>query len=66
MKAKTRSSAKSRIRKTGTGKIKIMKTGRKHLLQQKSSRQKRKGKTGNIVRSSPAHNKQIKRAMPYL
>jgi len=66
MKAKTRSSAKSRVRITGSGKIKVMKANRKHLLQQKSAKQKRKGKTGSIVKSSPAYNKHIRKAMPYL
>lgn len=66
MKQKTRSSAKSRVRKTGSGKLKIMKAARKHLLQQKSSKQKRKGKKGSSILMSPAQNKQIRKAMPNL
>jgi len=66
MKQKTRSSAKSRVRKTGTGKLKIMKAARKHLLQQKSSKQKRKGKKGSSIIMSPAQSKQIRKAMPNL
>jgi ribosomal protein L35 len=63
-KSKSRSAAKSRVRKTGTGKIKIMKAARKHLLSQKSGKQKRLGKTGNSIIASSAHNKQIARALP--
>ncbi|HEC21200.1 MAG TPA: 50S ribosomal protein L35 [Candidatus Peregrinibacteria bacterium] len=44
MKAKNRSSVKKRVRFTGTGKIKIQKSCRNHLLMQKSKRQKNLGK----------------------
>ncbi len=63
-KSKTRSAAKSRIRKTGTGKIKVMKAARKHLLQQKSSGQKRLGKAGSSIVTPKTHAKAIKRALP--
>lgn len=63
-KSKTRSAAKSRLRKTGTGKIKVMKAARKHLLQQKSGKQKRLGKTGSAIITPKAHAKHIKKALP--
>lgn len=66
MKAKTLSAAKKRVRKTKSGKLKVMKAGRKHLLQQKSKKQKRLGKRGKIVITSSAHKRHIKKALPYL
>ncbi len=66
MKQKTRSSAKKRFRITGTGKIKVMRPGRKHLLQQKSKSQKLKGKAGKVQLVSPTFKWQIKMGMPYL
>ena len=66
MKQKTRSAAKKRVRVTGTGKIKVMKASRKHLLQQKSAKQKRLGKKGKALITSDTHAAHIKGAMPYL
>ncbi|MDP2691046.1 MAG: 50S ribosomal protein L35 [bacterium] len=66
MKIKSRSSAKKRVRLTGTGKIKVMKVGRRHLLQQKSKKQKRLGKAGKIVELSPTFKYQVIKALPYL
>jgi large subunit ribosomal protein L35 len=65
MKIKSRSSFKKRIRITGTGKIKVMKAARRHLLQQKSKKQKRLGKTGKAIISSQTFNYQVKKALPY-
>lgn len=64
MKIKTRTSAKKRIRFTGSGKVKVMKASRKHLLQQKSKKQKRKGKTGNTIILNPSDMSHIRRALP--
>lgn len=61
-KAKVRSVVKSRIKKTGSGKYKMMKAGTKHLLQQKS-KNKKLGQ-GKVVLVSPHRLKSIKRAMP--
>lgn len=66
MKIKSRSSAKKRVRVTGTGKIKVMKASRKHLLQQKSKKQKRLGKTGKAVICSQTFNYQVRKALPYI
>jgi len=66
MKQKTLSAAKKRVRVTKSGKLKVMKASRKHLLQQKSSKQKRLGKTGKIIHTSDSHKKHIKKAMPHL
>lgn len=64
MKIKTRSAAKKRVRKTGTGKIKVMKASRGHLLSQKSNKQKRLGKKGKAVITSAAHAKHMIKALP--
>ncbi len=64
MKQKTRSAAKSRVRFTGTGKAKVMKASRKHLLQQKSGKAKRLGKAGGTVLAKAAHKNHIKRCLP--
>lgn len=64
MKQKTRSSAKKRIRFTGTGKMKTMKASRRHLLQQKSKKQKRLGKTGKAVMLSQTFNYMVRKALP--
>ena len=65
MKLKSRSSAKKRIRFTGTGKIKVGKAGRRHLLQQKSKKQKLLGKAGKSVMVDQSFFYQIKKALPY-
>ena len=63
-KAKTRSAAKSRIRVTGSGKVKIMKAATKHLLQGKG-KNKKLGQNKAVMASSH-RMKSIKRAMPGL
>ncbi|MGE3278394.1 MAG: 50S ribosomal protein L35 [Candidatus Altimarinota bacterium] len=65
MKIKSRTSFKKRIRITGSGKIKVMKASRRHLLQQKSKKQKRLGKTGKAIISAQQFNYQVKKALPY-
>lgn len=64
MKSKNRSSAKKRIRFTARGKIKIMKAGRKHLLMQKSRKQRRKGKVGKAYFLSSTFDRHIHKALP--
>ncbi|MFH1671111.1 MAG: bL35 family ribosomal protein, partial [Patescibacteria group bacterium] len=44
-KQKSHSGAKKRVRRTGSGKIAIKRSGRNHLLQQKSTRQKNLSRT---------------------
>lgn len=44
-KLKSHSGAKKRVRKTGSGRIALKRSGRNHLLQQKSKRQKRLKRT---------------------
>lgn len=48
MKTKTHSGAKKRFKLTGTGKIKMAKAAHRHLLVNKSKRQKRGSRKGVI------------------
>ncbi|MDP3975485.1 MAG: 50S ribosomal protein L35 [bacterium] len=66
MKHKSRSTAKKRVRITGTGKIKMMKAGRNHLLLQKSKKQKGLGGVGKVMLVSPTNVGRIKKSLPYL
>lgn len=63
MKPKTHSGAKKRIRLTGKGKIRMEKSCRNHLLNQKSGDQKSLGKSPREV--SPSDAKKIKRVLPH-
>lgn len=47
MKAKTHSGTKKRVKITATGKFRTAKIGKRHLLQNKSSKAKGRGKYGN-------------------
>jgi ribosomal protein L35 len=47
MKAKTHSGSKKRVKITGTGKFRTAKIGKRHLLKNKSSKAKGRGKYGN-------------------
>lgn len=49
MKARNRSTARKRIKRTGSGKYTFQKAARNHLLMQKSSGQKGKGRHRNAV-----------------
>jgi large subunit ribosomal protein L35 len=62
-KLKSHSGAKKRVRKTGSGKLKIKRHSRNHLLQQKSKRQKRLNRT---VMLHPTNQNAIKHLVPYL
>ena len=62
-KMKTRKSAASRYKVTGTGKIKYKKQGLRHILTKKSSKRKRKLRRPSIL--SPIEAKRIKKLLPY-
>ncbi len=49
MKQKTHSGAKKRVKKTGTGKYMVEKSCKKHLLVNKSKRQKKLDKKGKVA-----------------
>jgi len=51
-KQKTKSTAKKRIGKTGSGKLRIGKASHNHLLLQKSTRQKNKARKNGLVENS--------------
>ena len=50
-KVKTRSAAKKRLKKTGSGKIKRAKAFRRHLLKDKTTKRKRQLRKGGFVAS---------------
>ncbi len=62
-KVKTKSSLKKRFKKTGTGKIKRMGCGMRHILSSKTRKQKRRISKAQVV--SSADLPKIKRGMPY-
>jgi len=62
MKMKTHSGTKKRVTKTGSGKIRIEKGSKRHLLINKSKRQKNLG--GNKMVVSPADAKRFKALLP--
>lgn len=63
MKLKTHSGAKKRVRITGTGKIMVDKTGKRHLLSQKSKKAKGRDKYGKVL--SSANMTAAKASLPY-
>lgn len=60
-KAKTHSSLKKRVKVTGTGKIKTMKIGRRHLLQNKTSKAKGRDNYGTMMPDCDA--KKVQKAL---
>jgi len=66
MKMKTHSGAKKRVRITGTGKIKVAKTSKQHLLINKSKRQKKFGQSSHGVLLDKTQEKRARRLIPYL
>jgi large subunit ribosomal protein L35 len=62
-KLKTNKSVQKRVRVTKSGKFKKMRAGRRHLLESKSSKQKRHMRKGDLV--SSGMEKQLRRLMPY-
>ncbi len=63
MKLKTLSSAKKRVKITGTGKYIVGKTAKRHLLKDKSSRAKGRDKYGRVL--GPANELECLRSLPY-
>jgi len=64
MKLKSHSSTKKRVRVTGSGKIRLQKSAKKHLLAQKSKRQKKLHKYG--MTTTAANDRSLRRQLPYL
>ena len=64
MTLKTRSWVKKRVKITWTGKIKLAKACKRHLLSNKSSKAKGRNKYGLIV--SAAEVKKIKQQLPHI
>lgn len=62
-KQKTHSSSKKRFKKTGTGKIKRGQAYKKHILNKKTT--KRKRKLRQIVVASDPDTRRIKELIPY-
>lgn len=61
-KQKSHSGTKKRVRTTGSGKFALNRAGRRHLLQQKSKRQKNLPDTKIISKSE---HKKLKTLLPY-
>lgn len=62
-KMKTKSGAKKRFRKTGTGKIRRGAKGRRHILTKRTRKSKRQLRGGRLVHKSDEAN--IKLLIPY-
>ncbi|MEI8345447.1 MAG: 50S ribosomal protein L35 [Candidatus Omnitrophota bacterium] len=62
-KLKTNKSVAKRFRVTKSGKFKMMRGGKRHLLEGKSPKRKRQLRKSGLV--SPAMQKQIRRLLPY-
>lgn len=62
-KMKTRKSAASRYKVTGSGKVKYKKQGLRHILTKKSSKRKRKLRRSGTLSST--ETKKIKKLLPY-
>jgi len=62
MKQKTHSSAKKRVKVTGTGKFILPKSCKRHLLANKSKRAKGRNKYG--MNATPANAKALMRCLP--
>jgi large subunit ribosomal protein L35 len=62
-KMKTKRSAAKRYRITGTGKVKVARAGKSHILTKKNRKRKRNLRKGGILKDcdSPV----VKRIMPY-
>ncbi|MDR1943748.1 MAG: 50S ribosomal protein L35 [Synergistaceae bacterium] len=62
-KMKTHSGAKKRFSLTGSGKVAYQKSGRRHILVNKSERRMRKLRSKGIV--SPQFEGRLKKLLPY-
>ncbi len=63
MKLKTHSSAKKRVKITGTGKYIVDKTAKRHLLKDKSSKAKGRDKYGRVI--AAANQLEARISLPY-
>lgn len=63
MKLKTLSSAKKRVKITGTGKYIVDKTAKRHLLKDKSSKAKGRDKYGRVL--PEANQLEARLSLPY-
>lgn len=63
MKMKSHSSTKKRVKFTGSGKIRLQKSAKQHLLINKSKRQKKALKGGKPT--IPANEDRIRRLLPH-
>lgn len=62
-KIKTNKGAAKRFKLTGTGKVKRMKAGMRHILTSKAKKSKRALRKATLI--SPTHEKSIKKLIPY-
>ena len=62
-KLKTRKSAAKRVKRTGTGKYRHFRAGKRHILTKKSA--KRKRRLGKDAPVKKADVKRVKAALPY-
>ena len=62
-KLKTHKGTKARVKITGRGKVKAMKSGKRHLNVKKSGKKVRQGRNGLIVAEQEA--KRIRALLPY-
>lgn len=62
-KMKTRKCAMKRVKKTGTGKYRYNKAGKRHILTKKSAKRKRRLGSGGILKSTELSR--VKAALPY-
>lgn len=62
-KMKSNSGAKKRFKKTGSGKVKRKKAGKRHILTKK--RRKRKRKLGKDTLVDKTQEKDVKKMIPY-
>ncbi len=63
MTLKTRSGVKKRVKITWSGKFKLSKAGKRHLLMDKSKKAKGRSKYGLVA--SPSEAKKIARQLPH-
>jgi large subunit ribosomal protein L35 len=62
-KMKTRRAAAKRYRTTGSGKVKVARANKQHILTKKSSKRKRQLRGMNVV--DPADAQNLRRVLPY-
>jgi large subunit ribosomal protein L35 len=65
MKLKSSSTAKKRVRVTGTGKLKVYKSAKQHLLINKSGKAKRANRNTSGKILSETKERQMRKLLPY-